>query len=81
MTSLPASRLRLRDRGVIREGAVADLVAFDPERIADRATYDDPHRYPEALPLVVVNGTVVLQDGAETEARPGRFLRLGPDAG
>jgi N-acyl-D-amino-acid deacylase len=81
MTSLPASRLRLRDRGVVREGAAADLVAFDPQRIADRATYDDPHRYPEALPIVIVNGTVALEGGDDTGARAGRFLRLGPDAG
>lgn len=81
MTSLTASRLKLRDRGVIREGAWADLVVFDPERIIDTATYDDPHRYPAGIDHVIVNGVVVTH-GDETRAdRPGRFLRLGRDAG
>jgi N-acyl-D-amino-acid deacylase len=81
MTSLTASRLRLRDRGVIREGAWADLVVFDPERIIDTATYDDPHRYPAGIDHVIVNGAVVTH-GDETRAdRPGRFLRLGRDTG
>lgn len=81
MTSLTASRLRLRDRGVLREGAWADLVVFDPERIIDRATYDDPHRYPAGIAHVIVNG-VVVTNGEETLAdRPGAFLRLGVDAG
>jgi N-acyl-D-amino-acid deacylase len=77
MTSLPASRLALRDRGVLREGAHADLVVFDPSRVADRATYDDPHRYPAGLPHVVVNGELALDGGETTTARAGRFLRLG----
>ena len=81
MTSLPASRVRLRERGVLREGAVADVVIFDPERVTDRATYDDPHRYPEGIPFVIVSGAVVVEGGALTAARPGRFLRLGIDAG
>ena len=81
MTELPASRLRLLGRGVVREGAAADLVVFDPERIADRATYDEPHRYPDGIALVVVNGEVALEDGTTTAARAGRFLRLGADAG
>lgn len=81
MTSLTASRLKLHDRGVVREGAWADLVVFDPERVIDSATYDDPHRYPAGIDHVVVNG-VVVTDGDETLAdRPGRFLRLGHDAG
>jgi N-acyl-D-amino-acid deacylase len=79
MTSLPASRLRLRDRGVLREGAAADVVVFDPARVADRATYDDPHRYPEGMPYVIVNGAVALDRGEGTAARAGRFLRLGAD--
>jgi len=81
MTSLPAARLRLRDRGVLREGARADVVVFDPLRVADRATYDDPHRYPDGMPYVIVNGEVALDGGETTAARAGRFLRLGADAG
>lgn len=80
MTSLPASRLRLRERGVIREGAAADLMIFDPTRVIDRATYDDPHRYPEGIAFVVVNGAISLEAGRVTAERAGRFLRLGADA-
>jgi N-acyl-D-amino-acid deacylase len=81
MTALPASRLRLHDRGVLREGAAADVVVFDPARVIDRATYDDPHRYPDGIPFVIVNGGVAVDGGHGTEARAGRFLRLGTDAG
>ena len=81
MTSLTASRLRLRDRGVVRTGAWADLVVFDPDRIIDVATYDDPHRYPVGIDHVIVNGTVVTHGDETLGERPGRFLRLGPDAG
>ena len=81
MTSLTASRLRLRDRGTIRTGAWADLVVFDPARIADAATYDDPHRYPIGIDYVFVNGGVALENGETTRARHGRFLRQGPDLG
>ena len=80
MTSLPASRLGLRDRGVVREGAWADLALFDPERVIDRATYDDPHRYPDGLPYVFVNGQAALAAGETAAVRAGRFLRLGVDA-
>ncbi|HEV2249882.1 MAG TPA: D-aminoacylase [Candidatus Limnocylindria bacterium] len=81
MTSLTASRLRLRDRGAVREGAWADLVVFDPERIIDDATYDDPHRYPKGIDHVIVNGEVVTHGDETLAARPGRFLRLGRDTG
>ena len=81
MTSLPASRLALRDRGVVREGGWADLVVFDPDRIIDTATYDDPHRYPVGIDHVIVNGTVVTHGDETRTERPGRFLRLGRDAG
>jgi N-acyl-D-amino-acid deacylase len=81
MTSLTASRLKLRDRGVVREGAWADLVVFDPDRIIDTATYDDPHRYPAGIDHVVVNGVVVTHGDETLPERPGMFLRLGQDAG
>ncbi len=77
MTSLPAQRLGLRDRGVLREGAWADVVVFDPATIIDTATFDDPHQYPVGIEYVLVNGTIVVQQGKHTGARPGRVL-YGP---
>jgi N-acyl-D-aspartate/D-glutamate deacylase len=75
MTGLPARKFGLRDRGVVRPGAVADLVLFDPARIADVATYADPHHPPAGVARVWVNGVAVVEDGAHTGARPGRALR------
>jgi N-acyl-D-amino-acid deacylase len=75
MTSAPAARLGLRDRGLIRDGHVADLAIFDPERIRPTCTYDDPCLYPEGMEWVVVGGEVVVANGQHTGARPGRTLR------
>lgn len=75
MTSLPAGHFRFADRGVIKVGAAADLVVFDPRRIADRATFDQPHRHPEGIVHVFVNGQAVVKDGKPTGARPGQILR------
>ncbi len=75
MTSIPASRFRLNDRGVIRQGAFADLVIFDPEKIRDTATYDNPRQFAEGIRCVIVNGRVVLRNGQFTGLRPGRALR------
>ena len=77
MTSLPAQVLRLEDRGRLRQGYWADIVVFDPERIIDRATYEEPHQYSEGIEYVLVNGVVVLDAGEHTGARPGRAI-LGP---
>jgi dihydroorotase/N-acyl-D-amino-acid deacylase len=77
MTSLPASRMRLADRGIVRPGMAADLVAFDPARVRERTTYADPSHYSEGIPYVAVNGELVVDGGALTAARPGRPL-LGP---
>jgi N-acyl-D-amino-acid deacylase len=77
MTSLPAERVGIRDRGRIRPGAVADLVVFDPDIVADRATFENPHQYPVGIPHVMVNGEFVLRDGEATEALPGRSVRVG----
>src|SRR5215469_16088389 len=74
MTGRAAAALGLTDRGTIVEGNAADLVLFDPETIADRATFDDPHQYPEGIEMVIVNGAVVI-DGEHTGALPGRLLR------
>jgi N-acyl-D-aspartate/D-glutamate deacylase len=81
MTSLTASRPRVHDRGVVREGAWADLVVFDPGQVIDAATYDDPHRYPIGIEYVIVNGGVALESGKTARERHGRFLRQGPDLG
>jgi N-acyl-D-amino-acid deacylase len=75
MTALPARRLRLEGRGVIAVGAFADLVVFDPDTVADRATFARPHQYPIGIPHVMVNGRLVLRDGEGTGARAGRVLR------
>jgi N-acyl-D-amino-acid deacylase len=77
LTSLPAQNLRLVDRGQLEPGNFADLVAFDPQRIQDHATYDDPHRYATGVVHVAVNGTLVLRGGEHTGALPGRVVR-GP---
>ena len=74
MTSITAERFGLSDRGVVREGAWADLVLFDAQTVADRATYTDPHQYPEGIPTVVVNGVVVIDQCAHTGALPGQVL-------
>jgi N-acyl-D-amino-acid deacylase len=74
MTGLPARRLGLRDRGEVRVGARADLVVFDPRRVADHATYEDPHRYPAGIEQVLVNGRFVIKDGEHTGSLPGRVL-------
>ena len=75
MTSLPAQRAGLLHRGVIRPGCFADLVIFNPERVIDRATFLDPHQYPEGIETVILNGEVVFEDGHLTDNRPGRVLR------
>jgi dihydroorotase/N-acyl-D-amino-acid deacylase len=77
MTSFPAARLRLPDRGLLRPGTKADLVVLDPATVRDRSTFDAPHQYAEGVSLVVVNGEVVLDGERMTGTRPGRVLR-GP---
>ena len=74
-TGAAARALRLTDRGVLREGAWADIAIFDAERIADRATYDSPHQYAVGVSTVIVNGDVVVDGGDHTGALPGRVLR------
>jgi N-acyl-D-amino-acid deacylase len=74
MTSLPAETLGLKDRGVLRAGAFADLVVLDPATVTDRSTYREPTQYAVGVRDVVVNGRAVVRDGAMTGARPGRRL-------
>jgi N-acyl-D-aspartate/D-glutamate deacylase len=78
MTSLPARRLGLQDRGLVRVGMKADLVAFDPAAVRDTPTFEKPLQYPEGIPYVVVNGRLVLDNGKRTKARPGRPLLHAP---
>jgi len=77
MTGMSAAKFRLKDRGVIREGAFADLVVFDPAKIIDTGSYAEPRRYPDGIRDVFVNGTAVVKDGAHTHSRPGRGIRRG----
>ena len=88
MTSYPAQRFGLMDRGVLRPGAWADIVVFDLDRIHDRATNlyphsypfeNIPHQYPEGIDYVFVNGTLVVEGKEHTGALPGRVLRRGEE--
>jgi len=74
MTSAPAQRLGLRDRGLLREGMWADVTVFDPEQVADRATFTDPHQYPVGIKWVLVNGKIVLERDRHTGQLPGEVL-------
>jgi N-acyl-D-aspartate/D-glutamate deacylase len=74
MTSLPAARLGLPDRGILRVGMKADLAVFDPGTVRDRATFAAPHQYAEGFRSVIVNGHVVFDGREMTAARPGRVL-------
>ena len=80
MTSFPATRLGLADRGLLREGLAADITIFDAAAIIDRSTFTDPHHYSEGVRYVLVNGVLVVDNGAHTGATPGKILR-GPGAG
>ena len=77
LSSVPAARLGLADRGLLRVGWKADVVIFDAETVADTATFDDPARYPIGIRDVIVNGRAAVRDGDETGDRPGRLLRRG----
>ncbi len=74
MTSLPARTFSFHDRGIIRPGFVADLVIFDPAKVTDKATYDEPHQYSEGIDVVIVNGAVAVSDGMPTDVRAGKFV-------
>jgi N-acyl-D-aspartate/D-glutamate deacylase len=74
MTGMPAARLGLSDRGVVRAGAAADLTVFDPATVRDEATFADPHRYPTGIPYVIVNGAVVVDAHRMHPAGTGHVL-------
>ncbi|NYI77805.1 N-acyl-D-amino-acid deacylase family protein [Nocardioides panzhihuensis] len=75
LTGRPASRLRLHERGLVREGYAADLVLFDPDTVQDTATFEEPRQQARGIDWVLVNGTAVIEDGHRTDALPGRALR------
>jgi N-acyl-D-aspartate/D-glutamate deacylase len=75
LSGVPAARLGLRDRGVLREGAFADVVVFDAATVADLASYESPARHPAGITHVMVNGAIAVRDGVETGVRAGRLLR------
>jgi N-acyl-D-amino-acid deacylase len=75
ITSMPARVMGLKDRGMVREGFRADLVVFDPGTIRDNATFDNPHRFPDGIALVVVDGKPVVKKGQLTGHRAGEMLK------
>jgi N-acyl-D-amino-acid deacylase len=75
VTSAPADRMRIEGRGRIAVGSFADLVAFDPDTVMDKATFESPHQYPVGMPLVIVNGVITIRDGEQTGQRGGRGIR------
>ena len=75
MTALPAQRMRLADRGVLKQGMWADVVIFDPEKVRDLATYENPNQLSVGMEYVLVNGVPVIADGKMTNALPGKVLR------
>lgn len=75
MTSFPAQRLGLQDRGLLKENTWADMVVFDPDTIIDKATYEDPHQFPEGIHYVIVNGDIVVENSKQLNNYPGTILR------
>ena len=75
MAALPASILKIKNRGLIGPGYYADLLIFDPEKVQDRATFIDPLQYSEGFDYVIINGKIVIDEGRVTDALPGKVLR------
>jgi N-acyl-D-amino-acid deacylase len=75
MSAIPAQRLGLKDRGILRDGMKADIVLFDPDRVQARATFEEPKQFPEGIDYVLVNGKLVIDNGVHTGTLPGRALR------
>jgi len=74
MSSFPAQRLGLHDRGLIIEGNWADIVIFDPDKVIDKATYEQPYQLPEGIPYVIVNGVIVVERGKKNRKAPGKVI-------
>ena len=74
MTSLPAAHFKFANRGLLKAGYAADIAVFDPKTVADAATFDAPHGYAAGIPYVLVNGVIVVRNGAQTDARPGQVI-------
>jgi N-acyl-D-amino-acid deacylase len=77
ITSVPARKFGFTGRGVLARGNFADIVLFDEDKVIDVATFAEPHRYPEGIEYVIVNGKVVINRGQHTGNLPGRVLRKG----
>jgi N-acyl-D-aspartate/D-glutamate deacylase len=77
MSSYPAQRIGLADRGSLRAGMKADVAIFDPETVRDMSTFEQPHQYAQGVSTVIINGQVVFENGTMSAARPGRVL-YGP---
>jgi len=75
MTCLPARKLQLKDRGLLKRGYLADIVVFDDEQIADTATFENPHQFPGGIHHVLVNGQRVISNGEHTGRLPGKVLK------
>ncbi|MFA9454621.1 MAG: amidohydrolase family protein [Candidatus Aminicenantaceae bacterium] len=80
MTSVPAAKFGFTGRGILQNGKLADIVIFDQERVADRATWKEPHQYPVGIEHVIVNGQVVIENSEHTGQLPGRILRPTPSS-
>jgi N-acyl-D-aspartate/D-glutamate deacylase len=79
MTGFPAKKMGLDSKGILEPGRDADLVVFNPDRVIDKATFEDPHQFPEGIVHVLVSGKFVVNDGIQTAELSGRALR-GPQA-
>ena len=77
MTSLPAQKFNLKDRGLLKEGMAADIVVFDEKTVTDKSTFDRPHQYSQGFQTVIVNGKLVVENGKHNGTRSGMVLR-GP---
>jgi N-acyl-D-amino-acid deacylase len=75
MTSFPSQRFGILDRGILRPGMYADMTIIDPDTVIDNATFEDPHKYPEGIPYVVVNGRITVDNGKFKKVLSGRTLR------